>query len=145
MTMRNNWKQCSVLGCVKPAHNHGKNTPGTYCSSHQKIRAKLDKPLKCDNFKGYLGYQCTATIVDQCQIHIDHWDGDRTNNSMENLKYLCANCHSYKTALFRDHLNRYTSELKKKNDWSELPLLHKQRQNEKQVKRDIFNSLFEEK
>jgi hypothetical protein len=143
--MRSNWKKCVILGCGKLAHNHGKNVPGTYCSSHQKIRAKLEKPLVCDNHKGYLGYYCSATIVDQCQIHIDHWDGDRRNNDRENIKYLCANCHSYKTALLKDYLNRYNNdEDKKKNDWSELPLLHKQRQDEKQMKRDIFSRLFEE-
>jgi hypothetical protein len=47
--------------------------------------------------------------------------------------------------LFKDHLNRYNNGgTKKKNDWSELPLLHKQRQDEKQMKIAIFRSLFEE-
>jgi hypothetical protein len=26
--------------------------------------------------------------------HIDHIDGDRTNNELPNLRYLCPNCHS---------------------------------------------------
>lgn len=43
-------------------------------------------------------------ICDECQItdwrgkplvlEIDHIDGDRTNNSLNNLRLLCPNCHS---------------------------------------------------
>ena len=88
--MKSNWKKCVILGCGKLAHNHGKNIPGTYCSAHQKIRAKIEKPLVCDNHKGYLGYYCSATIVDQCQIHTDHWDGDRKNNDTETLVCVAA-------------------------------------------------------
>lgn len=133
-----------MIGCGKPAHNHGKNKPGTYCSDHQKIRSKIQKPLKCDNTKGFLGYECTTKIVDQVQIHIDHWDGNRNNNDPENIKYLCACCHAYKTALFRDHLNRYNGvKVVKKNDWTMLPQLHKERQGKKEEQESIFTSLFE--
>ena len=81
-----------------------------------------------------LGYECTTKVVDQVQIHIDHWDGDRTNNDPKNIVYLCACCHAYKTALFRDHLNRYSTDKKvnKKNDWTMLNLLHKERQAKKE-------------
>lgn len=139
-------KTCAVAGCGKIAHDHGNNTPGTYCSYHHKNRSKIQKPLECDNVKGYLGYFCTSTITDKSQIDTDHWDGDRTNNSPENIKYLCKNCHAYKTVLFKDHLNRYSKEGKtssKKNDWSLLPVLHKERQQRIKSENDLFTSLFE--
>jgi hypothetical protein len=34
-------------------------------------------------------------------IELDHIDGDRTNNKIENLRLLCANCHSL-TPTFRN-------------------------------------------
>jgi 5-methylcytosine-specific restriction endonuclease McrA len=27
-------------------------------------------------------------------MHVDHIDGDRTNNTYDNLRILCPNCHS---------------------------------------------------
>lgn len=41
-----------------------------------------------------------------CQLEVDHIDGNHKNNSIENLKTLCANCHRYKTWINRDHGRR---------------------------------------
>ena len=140
----NNPKICVIPYCGRKAHDHGHGKLGTYCSKHQKIRAKLEKPLACDNTKGNLGFTCTATIVHKSQIHVDHWDGDRHNNSEENIKYLCANCHTYKTVLFEDYKNRYNhrSMLNETNDWTMLPKLHQNTQSQIKHEKAIFNSLF---
>lgn len=138
-------KTCAVPGCSGIAHDHGNNTPGTYCSKHHKKRSKIYKPLECENKKGFLGFFCTSEIIDKVQIDIDHWDGNRNNNDPDNLKYLCKNCHAYKTALFQDHLNRYPDGGAdfKKNDWTLVPILHKVRQSTRTQEEDLFNFLFE--
>lgn len=33
-----------------------------------------------------------------CQLDVHHLDGDRENNSIQNLQTLCANCHRLETA-----------------------------------------------
>jgi 5-methylcytosine-specific restriction endonuclease McrA len=38
-------------------------------------------------------------------LEVHHIDGDRTNNSLENLQLLCPNCHSY-TTNFRKPKNK---------------------------------------
>lgn len=32
-----------------------------------------------------------------CQLDVDHIDGNHSNNTIENLQTLCANCHRLKT------------------------------------------------
>ena len=44
--------------------------------------------------------QCTSWQNHPISLELDHIDGDRTNNSLENLRLLCPNCHS-QTATFR--------------------------------------------
>ena len=106
---------CIVTGCGKAASYKKKNALGVensrnYCSKHHRMRTtlKLDKKDYCENRIGYLGFTCTATMIDRSQLHVDHHDGDRGNNSPDNLRTLCANCHSVKTFRNGDHSNRYT-------------------------------------
>lgn len=57
----------------------------------------------CENIDGRLGFECTATIIDpECQLGVDHIDGDRENNDPHNHQTLCHNCHAYKTKINRD-------------------------------------------
>ena len=51
---------------------------------------------------GYKDYKCEECGVSewmgvQLPLELDHVDGNRFNNSFENLKILCPNCHAVKT------------------------------------------------
>lgn len=54
-----------------------------------------------DLFKKDVCENCGFVPVHPSQLDIDHIDGNRRNNSPENLKTLCANCHRLKTHLER--------------------------------------------
>ena len=58
---------------------------------HRKLSAILEQ----ENIK----YSCKTCGIDTwldlpLTLHVDHIDGDYTNNTVENLRYLCPNCHS---------------------------------------------------
>jgi len=59
----------------------------------------------CENKDGRLGFTCTTNIVWQGMLHVDHIDGNHTNNSSNNLQTLCACCHGYKTWKNQDYLS----------------------------------------
>jgi hypothetical protein len=46
--------------------------------------------------------RCGFVPEHRMQLDVDHIDGDRSNNSLENLQTLCANCHRLKTYQNRD-------------------------------------------
>jgi len=47
---------------------------------------------------------CGFVAIVAAQLDVDHIDGDRTNNHIDNLQTLCANCHRLKTHMNEDHL-----------------------------------------
>ena len=59
-------------------------------------------------------YCCEICSIDTwlglpISLHVDHIDGDYTNNTLENLRYLCPNCHSQTKTFGRgipDYSNR---------------------------------------
>lgn len=40
---------------------------------------------------------CQFIAIDSCQLHVDHIDGNHSNNEISNLQTLCANCHALKS------------------------------------------------
>ena len=46
---------------------------------------------------------CNFNSVYKCQFDVDHIDGNHSNNNLDNLQTLCANCHRLKTHLNGDH------------------------------------------
>jgi len=58
------------------------------------------KQNACKNQSGHLGFPCAtdhSLISDvRGKFHIDHIDGDSTNNDPANLQELCLNCHQEK-------------------------------------------------
>jgi hypothetical protein len=60
--------------------------------SHVNIRNRIFKKRgrKCEK----CGWDTPNPFTGIIPVQIDHKDGDRTNNSEENLEVLCPNCHS---------------------------------------------------
>jgi len=49
--------------------------------------------------------ECGFIAIHECQLDVDHKDGDKTKNEPEDLMTLCANCHRLKTYLEKDSVN----------------------------------------
>lgn len=76
------WKQGEVSG------NRGTNTKNI--SNHLR-RFILQKYYnKCSS----CGWSEVNQVTLLCPLEIDHLDGDSNNNTEENLRILCPNCHS---------------------------------------------------
>ena len=74
-------------------------------------RLNEDKKIKFKKTHNSLssinGYECTAYIPYSGALEMDHIDGDRENNVLENIQTLCKICHSYKSHKNKDfHKNR---------------------------------------
>ena len=90
----------------------------TYCKECHNIKAALNRYKRPDlskvilkeniRRKPYRAHkksfceECGFVAIDSCQLHVDHVDGDSSNNVLTNLKTLCANCHALKSKLSRD-------------------------------------------
>jgi len=110
--------------CGTPAHimSHTASGRPSYrqvngywiCSAHFKKLTRQNtghytnhKKSYCENIDGRLGNPCTSTIDHECQLSVDHIDGDHNNDDPENLQTLCHNCHALKTR--QDVINRASS------------------------------------
>ena len=71
--------------------SHDWITSPTFCTS-----SKLRKRLIEEGIKGEICEECGNTQWRGNPIPLDlhHLDGDRFNNSLENLQILCKNCHA---------------------------------------------------
>lgn len=69
----------------------------------KRLRILIEQNHACDNCK--LASWCDHQIV----LELDHRDGNRENNSRENLRGLCPNCHSL-TPNWRGRKIAYTSK-----------------------------------
>jgi hypothetical protein len=54
---------------------------------------------------------CGFEAVHECQLTVDHIDGNRYNNEISNWQTLCHNCHALKSWQNKDHFNRYSAVL----------------------------------
>lgn len=112
-------RMCSHPGCDRKGQHMGKyRADGSAlrratCSKHHSIRYgigdwayKRYRKSHCENTDGRLGYVCEATIVWEGQLQVDHIDGNHDNNDPDNLQTLCANCHSYKTFVNSDWMDK---------------------------------------
>lgn len=49
---------------------------------------------------------CGFKPIHICQLDVDHKNGNKSDNSEENLQTLCANCHRLKTQLNKEYLKK---------------------------------------
>ena len=86
--------------CGKPVRSKGRTTTG--------LRL-WDRKCSTCRWSTYTRYKkdhcelCGFIAVHRVQLDVDHIDGDHTNNDVENLQTLCANCHRLKTQTNNDH------------------------------------------
>ena len=62
-------------------------SPRTSGPQLKKLMIKYGKEYKCINGHNPIWMNKSLTL------HIDHINGDRTNKTLENLRFLCPNCH----------------------------------------------------
>lgn len=100
-------KPCELCGTIV---NHRRKYCSTKCAGihkSQKIYKKIENGEIANVYqvRRYLiknrGWRCEECGWDKinkksgkCPIQMDHVDGDAKNNSLNNLKLLCPNCHS---------------------------------------------------
>ena len=107
------YAKCHVGGCVAPTCPNCNKRP-------RELRVGLNsngKPRKSPSYRKhcalcrtrpYVAFKqdfcslCGFIPVNECQLDVDHIDGNHGNNSPNNLQTLCANCHRLKTFLNKD-------------------------------------------
>jgi hypothetical protein len=72
------------------------------CSSCKKNPYAIHKKESCES--------CGFVPEWQGQLDVDHIDGNHSNNKLDNLKTLCANCHRLKTYLCKDSHESFNIE-----------------------------------
>lgn len=63
-------------------------------SNNNRVKLAQHKKSYCE--------ACGFVAIHRSQLDIDHIDGDHSNNSLNNLQTLCANCHRLKTQVNKD-------------------------------------------
>lgn len=91
-----------MCGCGKPTMQHGINKHGvvTYKSTCANCRYEARKHKK-DNCE-----HCGIS-KEIAALEVDHIDGNRANNKLDNLQTLCTKCHIAKTIKNKDNQKRY--------------------------------------
>ena len=94
-----------LCSCGKQSRNNGldkngRKRYGVLCSSCHKSY-KYTKKDHCQ------APGCNFIPVHGAQLEIDHIDGNKLNNDLDNLRTLCCNCHRLKTHINEEWSNRY--------------------------------------
>jgi hypothetical protein len=105
---------CSICGPkvrVKKSRSPKGNEKQPYRCYHKYYVTKthIESPWKFHK-KDYCE-KCNFTAEHECQLTVDHIDGNRYNNEISNWQTLCHNCHALKSWLNQDHFNRYSAVL----------------------------------
>lgn len=105
---------CSVCGLeVRIRKSHiSKATQKQFYRCYRKYlvtKTSIERPW--DFHKKEHCERCGFLPEHDCQLTVDHIDGNKYNNNVSNFKTLCANCHNLKSYLNKDHFTRYGSPL----------------------------------
>lgn len=122
----------TCLFCDKEIKYNPSQSSGKYCSNkcQQEYRYKTvtvpkieaGKVKNTNSLRRYL-VETTGGVCSECGInslwnnkpltlHIDHIDGNRLNNTIDNLRLLCPNCHSQTSTYAGRNNNNYTNHCK---------------------------------
>jgi len=100
---------CADCGKNKRASNGPGKPRKRICGSCRKRRyypgERKRLALKERPYLAHRGDKCEKcgfVPEHECQLDVDHIDGDNANNDPGNLQTLCANCHRLKTYLSKD-------------------------------------------
>lgn len=113
--------QCAVPDCIELVGYHNKGDNNSYkfkmcCETHRTSKKHIVDNWKlkqgCNNVDARYGFKCTSNITHPSQLDVNHIDGNRYNNSKENLEILCKVCHSRVTVDSKHHTTRYCNEIK---------------------------------
>lgn len=93
--------------CSRKARYHHKEPDGSvkywrrYCTMCHKNRGQSQYKYRIHKKKFCEG--CGFIADHPVQLDVDHIDGDHTNDDLNNLQTICANCHRLKTVMNGDH------------------------------------------
>ena len=75
----------------------------------QSIPDRVYRPSKVANkHKKDHCEMCPFVPKHECQLDVDHIDGNKYNNDPSNFQTLCANCHRLKTHINKDYNSKRT-------------------------------------
>ena len=101
---------CSVCGInvrVRKSHKSRKSQIQHYRCHHKYEVTKRHIETPWLFHKKEYCERCGFEPEHECQLTVDHVDGNKFNNEISNYKTLCHNCHVLKTLQNKDHHNRY--------------------------------------
>jgi 5-methylcytosine-specific restriction endonuclease McrA len=87
---------CLECGVVYLLYRYNRNGKITFrCGKAQRAyqRKVDDKRNPYKRHKTKTCSKCGFVAEDICQLDVHHKDGNHSNNALENLKTVCANCH----------------------------------------------------
>ena len=101
--MKGTCKNCNTEFNYMPSQSGGKFCSNK-CQGQYSVKQRFTKGTDFRNsMRKYLvenkTYECSSCGITEYNnkpitLQVDHIDGDRKNNEMNNLRFLCPNCHS---------------------------------------------------
>ena len=98
-----NRSRCKCGNLRKVKYDNGRQYIMRYCNGCYKAKASwANGDISYREHKKANCELCGFDPVHPHQLDVDHIDGNRDNNALDNLQTLCANCHRLKTWQNRD-------------------------------------------